>query len=97
MDADRLQPGIQPLSQGLYDLVISDRIEDLFNNKLDGDFNGTAGGQFTRGFFVGDPDQCIACLCRAPNRHPEKTRWSTAWQRGDKIARPLHLMPMAIL
>jgi hypothetical protein len=57
VDGDPTRPGLQPLGPGIYELVISDRIEDLFGNRLDGDLNGAAGGQFFRGFIVGDPDQ----------------------------------------
>jgi len=58
----------QPLTSGNYSLVIRDSATDLEGNKLDGDYNGLAGGNFSRTFQVmvpttevdpgdpGDPD-----------------------------------------
>jgi len=59
VDGDPTKPGIQPLGPGIYELVLSDRVEDLFLNRLDGDFDGVATGGFTRGFIVGAIEEVI--------------------------------------
>ncbi len=55
LDGDPEEPGIQPLERGNYTLVALDRIEDNFENRLDGDFDGTRGGNFSLDFTVGQP------------------------------------------
>ena len=51
-DGDQGTAGNQPLGIGNYVLTLKDAVYDQFNNKLDGDYNGTPGGNFTRSFSV---------------------------------------------
>jgi len=51
-DGDPDALGNQPLGGGLYQLTLRDRVEDLFDNTLDGDFDGTPGGDFDLTFRV---------------------------------------------
>ncbi|MHC4400564.1 MAG: trypsin-like serine protease, partial [Planctomycetota bacterium] len=51
-DADPTESGIQALGQGAYTLTVRDGIEDLFENPLDGDFDGSPRGSFHRGFSI---------------------------------------------
>ena len=44
-----------PLTGGLYSLTSHSSIQDTFGSALDGDANGTAGGEFTRHFTVAQP------------------------------------------
>ena len=60
-DGDPNVPGNQPLPPGRYTLAIRDTVEDLFGNRLDGNYDGTPGGDFNREFVVlgsidDDPD-----------------------------------------
>ncbi len=52
LDDDSDTAGAQALVQGEYVLTIRDSIEDLYGNKLDGDFDGTPGGSFSVTFTV---------------------------------------------
>jgi hypothetical protein len=45
----------RPLASGEYLLVLRDSVTDLAGNRLDGDYNGTAGGTFNRSFLVISP------------------------------------------
>ncbi len=51
-DSDLAENGNQPLKSGKYTLVIKDAASDVDGNKLDGDYNGAAGGNFSRTFRV---------------------------------------------
>ncbi|HYW80343.1 MAG TPA: hypothetical protein VE890_12235, partial [Thermoguttaceae bacterium] len=51
-DGNPSEPGLQPLEPGTYELTIRDTIEDLFGNRLDGDFDGSPQGNFRRNFVV---------------------------------------------
>ncbi len=51
-DADSVTPGAQPLAEGSYVLTIRDRIEDVFENALDGNYDGIPGSNFSRSFSV---------------------------------------------
>jgi hypothetical protein len=53
LDADPAVPGRQPLETGLYTITLRDNVEDLYENALDGNYDGTPGGAFSRSFFVG--------------------------------------------
>jgi len=53
LDADPTVPGRQPLKTGLYTITLRDRVEDLYDNALDGNYDGAPGGAFSRAFFVG--------------------------------------------
>lgn len=53
LDGDPATPGIQPLPRGRYTLIARDRIEDLEDNRLDGDRNGIPGNDFRLTFDVG--------------------------------------------
>jgi hypothetical protein len=53
-DGDPLVAGNQPLPAGEYMLTLTDDVEDLFGNPLDGDYDGHAGGNFRRPFYVGE-------------------------------------------
>ncbi len=89
VDGDPSQPGLQPLGPGIYELVISDRIEDLFGNRLDGDLNGIAGGQFVRGFIIGDPEQVflpVPGTVPGPGEDPLVHRLPTGRQDSPAIA-----------
>ena len=55
VDADPSTPGLQPLTPGSYDLTLRDTVQDLFGNPLDGDYDGTPGGDFHRTFTVSGP------------------------------------------
>ncbi|MBX3412470.1 MAG: hypothetical protein KF708_07270 [Pirellulales bacterium] len=52
LDGDVSEPGIQPLLDGDYTLVISDRITDVEGNFLDGNYDGLPGGPFAVNFSV---------------------------------------------
>ena len=52
VDSDPSEPGNQPLSEGTYRLVVSDRIFDLEGNPLDGDFDGLPGGVYELTFTI---------------------------------------------
>ena len=52
MDDDPDVSGAQPLAYGTYVLTIRDAIEDIFENRLDGDYDGTAGSPYTITFTV---------------------------------------------
>ncbi|MDR1958716.1 MAG: trypsin-like serine protease [Planctomycetaceae bacterium] len=45
-------PGEQPLQSGTYQLTIKDIATDLEKNKLDGNYDGQAGANFTRTFYI---------------------------------------------
>jgi|GEM_PF-2691440 len=50
--------GDQPLLTGFYQLTIKDNVTDLAGNKLDGNYDGRPGGNFTRTFYVfSDPNE----------------------------------------
>ncbi|MCG2682221.1 MAG: S1 family peptidase, partial [Planctomycetales bacterium] len=51
-DGDAAAAGNQALGIGAYVLTVKDKVEDLFGNKLDGDYNGAAGANFSRTFTV---------------------------------------------
>ncbi len=51
-DGDPTEPGLQPLGRGTYVLSLNDSVEDLFENMLDGDGDGTPSGDFTFQFNV---------------------------------------------
>ncbi len=53
IDADPQKPGVQPLPGGRYTLTLRDRVEDLSENALDGNYDGAPGGAFVRNFSVG--------------------------------------------
>ncbi|MBN1394651.1 MAG: trypsin-like serine protease, partial [Pirellulales bacterium] len=56
-DGDPLTAGYQPLPIGRYSMTISDAVEDIFGNPLDGDFSGQPGGAYVVNFSVtGDED-----------------------------------------
>ena len=52
LDGDAAAAGAQSLAMGSYTLTIRDQVWDLFDNALDGDLDGTAGGNFIRTFRV---------------------------------------------
>jgi len=52
LDGDPDTAGVQPLGPGSYELSLRDRVEDLFGNQLDGDYDGTPGDRFSRSFVV---------------------------------------------
>ncbi|MDW8080178.1 MAG: hypothetical protein RMJ16_14960, partial [Thermoguttaceae bacterium] len=89
VDGDPSASGVQPLGPGVYELAISDRIEDIFANKLDGDYNGLAGGQFMRGFVIGDPQQVFLPTPGtqpAPGEDPTAHRLTVGRQDSPAIA-----------
>ena len=51
-DGDPTKAGNQPLGGGRYVLTLKDSVQDIFGNKLDGDYNGNPGGNFNRTFTV---------------------------------------------
>ncbi|MCL2117526.1 MAG: trypsin-like serine protease [Planctomycetaceae bacterium] len=51
-DTDLALPGNQPLTSGLYTLLLRDTVTDLEGNRLDGNYSGTSGGSFTRDFQI---------------------------------------------
>ena len=51
-DADPTTTAIDSLGQGEYVLTMKDRVEDLFGNRLDGNLDGTPGGNFNLNFSV---------------------------------------------
>ena len=51
-DGDAGETGLQALDEGRYVLSISPRVEDIFGNALDGDYNGVPGGTFNREFVI---------------------------------------------
>ena len=51
-DGDPTLAGAQPLEQGIYTLTVRDEVEDLFDNALDGDFDGRPAGDFDKTFTV---------------------------------------------
>ena len=51
-DGDPTTAGNQPLGGGRYILTLKDSVQDIFGNKLDGDYNGTPGGNFNWSFTV---------------------------------------------
>lgn len=51
-DARPTEAGVQPLEAGTYVLTIQDTVEDIFGNALDGDYNGTPGGNYTLQFTI---------------------------------------------
>jgi hypothetical protein len=51
-DADSTTAGAQGLDIGTYQLVISPNIEDIEGNALDGNYDGKAGGEFSRTFSI---------------------------------------------
>jgi hypothetical protein len=51
-DADPTTTAIDSLGQGEYVLTMKDRVEDLFGNRLDGNLDGTPGGNFNLTFSV---------------------------------------------
>jgi subtilisin-like proprotein convertase family protein/secreted trypsin-like serine protease len=52
LDDDPDKAGAQPLARGDYVLTLRDAVEDLFDNRLDGNYDGTPGGSFTVRFTV---------------------------------------------
>ncbi|MDY0168654.1 MAG: trypsin-like serine protease, partial [Thermoguttaceae bacterium] len=56
-DGDPTDPNWQPLEEGRYVLIVRDRVEDIFGNPFDGNYDGEPGGDFEREFVirVGDP------------------------------------------
>lgn len=54
-DGEAIQAGLQPLGAGEYTLRIRDRVRDLFGNALDGNWDGTPGGDFQRRFTIVGP------------------------------------------
>ncbi|MHB8898085.1 MAG: trypsin-like serine protease, partial [Thermoguttaceae bacterium] len=52
LDDDPDKAGAQPLASGDYVLTLRDAVEDLFENRLDGNYDGTPGGSFTVSFTV---------------------------------------------
>lgn len=52
LDSDQSEPGNQPLSEGSYRLVVSDRIFDLEGNPLDGNLDGLPGGEYELTFTI---------------------------------------------
>ncbi|MDR1384947.1 MAG: S1 family peptidase [Planctomycetaceae bacterium] len=54
-DMDTQELGNQPLTSGRYKLTIRENATDNDLNKLDGDYSGLAGGNFTREFIVVAP------------------------------------------
>lgn len=52
-DSNSSTAGYQALGDGTYILTVRDRVQDLFKNALDGNNDGTAGGNFSRSFSVG--------------------------------------------
>ncbi len=53
VDSDPSVAGNQTLSVGDYVFTLKDSVQDLFGNRLDGDYSGVSGGHFTRTFSVG--------------------------------------------
>ncbi len=59
-DGDLSKEGYQALQNGKYMLFLSDTVEDIMEvgarsgNRLDGNYDGLAGGNFQRTFYVGD-------------------------------------------
>ena len=53
LDGDARLGGIQALQRGNYTVGISDLVQDIARNRLDGDRDGVPGGQFTVEFSVG--------------------------------------------
>ncbi len=51
-DSNEFLPGNQVLENGDYVLVIRDLVQDLARNALDGNYDGTPGGDFQRGFSI---------------------------------------------
>ena len=51
-DGDPGTPGLQPLGRGSYVLSMNDAVEDLFENSLDGNLDGTPGDNFSFVFGV---------------------------------------------
>ena len=51
-DGDPTKPGNQPLEDGLYTLTVSDTVEDIWGNDLDGDYDGDAGEDFVHSFRI---------------------------------------------
>ncbi|MCL2625024.1 MAG: trypsin-like serine protease, partial [Planctomycetaceae bacterium] len=51
-DSDITESGNQPLISGSYTLVLRDTVTDLAGNRLDGNYSGTPGVNFTRNFQV---------------------------------------------
>lgn len=89
VDGDPTRSGIQPLGPGVYELVISDRVEDIFGNRLDGDLNGTPGGPFVRGFIIGDPDRVflpVPGTQPAPGEDPLVHRLAVGRQDSPAVA-----------
>ena len=54
-DSNVGKDGDQALGSGTYTLVIKDSTTDVGGNNLDGDYNGFAGGNFSRVFYVVSP------------------------------------------
>ena len=51
-DGDPTTAGYQPLGGGNYVLTLKASVQDIFGNSLDGDYNGSPGGNFGRAFIV---------------------------------------------
>jgi hypothetical protein len=51
-DGNPTLQGNQPLGSGVYTLVLYNNVEDLFENRLDGDYNGTPGGNYELNFTI---------------------------------------------
>ncbi|MEN6459328.1 MAG: hypothetical protein ABFC63_10400 [Thermoguttaceae bacterium] len=58
-DSDLVTSGKQALEDGEYELVLSDSVTDLFGNKLDGNYDGTAGTSYSLVFTVEGGDSGV--------------------------------------
>ncbi|MEA1950054.1 MAG: hypothetical protein U9N87_01630, partial [Planctomycetota bacterium] len=51
-DGDPTMPGDQPLEDGRYTLTVSEEVEDIWGNALDGDYDGMPGDDFVHTFWI---------------------------------------------
>ena len=52
LDGNGEMPGTSALSEGNYTITVRDLVTDFVGNSLDGDYDGTPGGNFSRSFSV---------------------------------------------
>ncbi len=52
VDGNSYADGDQPLGNGTYAITLSDAVQDIFGNPLDGDYDGTPGGAYSVTFTV---------------------------------------------
>ncbi|MFW5692658.1 MAG: hypothetical protein ACOCWL_00435, partial [Thermoguttaceae bacterium] len=88
LDGDPNLAGAQPLGPGQYQLNLQDRVEDLFGNRLDGNYDGIPGGRFQRTFVIPDASASVPDGPGAPGADPGApgdTPGTPGAQPGDEL------------